>query len=817
MMTNFLNGFSRILFAGLLLFTFGCERDLEELELATYPTNADVFIDGFTGGLEYAAFGGSDVTAFDTDTEIQYRGTTSMRFSVPDFESPAGAYAGGAFFLETGRNLTGYNVLSFWARASQPATLDEVGFGNYLEANENIVSVNGLAMTTNWQKYYVPIPDASRLTQERGLLYYSEGPEDGRGYTFWIDEVRFENLGTITRGGSQIFNGEDQNVTTEIGAVFSSNGLAVFNLPTGVNQSVNVAPSYFTYNTSDASVATVDANGTVTVIGSGVAVITASLGEEESVGSLTINSTGQAVRPATPAPTPMALPNDVISIYSNEYTNEPVDFLNGFWEFSTTQSEEIQVDGDDIFRYSQLNFVGIQFTAPTIDITSTNRMHMDIWTPDATGPGAEFKILLVDLGPDNSFGGDDDSSHEVTIPASMLTTEEWISIDLPLSDFPGLTSRSNLAQIVLSGNLPNIFMDNLYFYNGDPGTGGGDDEPAMAAPTPTQAASDVISLFSDAYADVPVDTWRTDWSEGNFMDVMVEGNATKQYTSVSFVGIETVNNQIDASGMTHFSLDLWSPNATAFRLKLVDFGPNGVFDEDGGDDTEHEIDFGAPANDEWVSYDIPLSDFTGLTNRSNIAQYIIVAEPTGGATVFVDNVYFYNDDAGTGGGDEPTAGAPAPSDDAANVISLFSDAYTDVPVDTWRTDWSAADFEDVMIAGNATKKYTNLDFVGIETVTSGTVDATGMTHFRVDVWSPDATSFSIKLVDFGADGAFGGGDDVEHQIDYAMPATNQWVSYDIPLTDFTGLTTRSNIAQYILVAQPTAGATVFVDNMYFRN
>ncbi len=814
MMTKFFNGFSRLLFAGLLLFSFGCERDLEELELATYPTNADVFIDGFTGGLEYAAFGGSDVTAFDTDTDIRFRGTTSMRFAVPDFESPSGAYAGGAFFLETGRDLTSYNVLSFWARASQPATLDNIGFGNYLGANENVVSVDALPLTTNWQKYYVPIPDASRLTQERGLLFYSEGPEEGRGYTFWIDEVRFENLGTITRGGSQIFNGEDQTVTTEIGAVFSSNGLAVFNLPTGVNQSVNVAPSYFTYSSSNPSVATVNASGIVVVVGSGEAVITASLGGEESVGSLTINSTGMAVRPATPAPTPMQSPDDVISIYSNEYTNEPIDFLNGFWEFSTTQSEEIQVDGDDIYRYSQLNFVGIQFTAPTIDATATNRIHMDIWTPDATGPSSEFKVLLVDLGPDNSFGGDDDSSFEVTIPAADLRTEEWISIDLPLTAFPGLTARANLAQIVLSGNLPNIFMDNLYFYNGDPGTGGGDDEPAMAAPAPTQAAADVISLFSDAYTDVPVDTWRTDWSVAAFEDVTVAGNATKKYSALSFAGIETVNNQIDATGMTHFSLDVWSPNATVFKLKLVDFGPDGAFD--GGDDTEHEIDFGAPANNEWVSYDIPLSDFVGLTNRANIAQYILVAEPTGAATVFVDNMYFYNDDGGSGGGDEPTMAAPTPTDDAANVISLFSDAYTDVSVDTYRTDWSVGDLEDVNVAGNATKKYTNVSFVGIETVGSQ-VDATSMTHFRVDIWSPDATVFKIKLVDFGPDGGFEGGDDTEHEITFTAPASNQWISYDIPLTDFVGLTNRANIAQYILVAEPTGTATVFMDNMYFRN
>ena len=175
-------------------------------------------------------------------------------------------------------------------------------------------------------------------------------------------------------------------------------------------------------------------------------------------------------------------------------------------------------------------------------------------------------------------------------------------------------------------------------------------------------------------------------------------------------------------------------------------------------------------------------------------------------------MYFYGE--GSGVGTDPTEAAPTPTQDAANVISLFSDAYDDVGVDTWRTGWSAATFEDVSVAGNATKKYSALDFVGIETV-SNTVNASAMSHLHLDLWSADYTFFGIKLVDFGADGAFGGGDDVEHQINYEMPQQGGWWSLDIPLEDFTGLTTRSNIAQYILVGQPTGATTIYVDNMYF--
>lgn len=329
-----------------------------------------------------------------------------------------------------------------------------------------------------------------------------------------------------------------------------------------------------------------------------------------------------------------------------------------------------------------------------------------------------------------------------------------------------------------------------------------------ASPNPTVPASNVISMFSDAYTNVPVDTWRTSWSAADLEDLEIDGNATKKYTNLNFVGIEATTTPINATAMTYFHTDVWSSNFTEFKVKLVDFGANGVFG--GGDDVEHEITIASPAQEEWVSLDIPLSDFTGLTTRAHIAQLIFVAAPSGSATVYVDNVFFYNELASL------TTPAPTPTLPAANVISMFSGAYTNVPVNTWRTDWSSAVLEDINVAGNPTKKYSNLDFVGIEATTSP-INATAMTHFHTDVWSSDFTNFRIKLVDFGANGIFGGGDDVEHEITIPAPAQNTWVSIDLPLSSFTGLTTRAHIAQLIYVGTPTGNTTVYVDNVYFHN
>lgn len=784
------------LFSACTALFISCERDVDDLELATYPATAEVFLDAFSAGLNYAAFGGSDVRAFDVDTEVKYKGTASMRIAVPDFEDPAGAYAGGVYFTSTGRDLSGYNVLTFWAKASKSATIDLIGLGNDLGENKYQAAIAGLAVNTNWRKYYIPIPDASKLTAERGMLFYSEGPEEGKGYTFWIDEVQFENLGTVAHARPGIFNGQDQNVEAETGAVFNTQGFATFNLPTGVDQRVEAAPSYFEFSSSDASIASVSSSGQVLVMDAGTAIISATLGGIEAEGSLTIVSSGAPVLPQTAAPTPNVPAAAVISIFSNVYDNVPVDFFNGYWQFSTAQTFDVQVDGDDIKRYTQLNFVGIQFTAPTINATDMTHFHIDIWTPDQVGSSTTFKVLLVDIGADGSFEGSDNSSYELTITSPTLKSEAWVSLDLPFSSFPGLTSRSHLAQIVLSGDLPNVFVDNIYFYD-DGNGGGGSDGPEVAAPNPTQNAADVLSIFSGPYSNIPGTDFNPNWGQATVVtQEAIAGNNTLVYTGLDYQGIQLAFNQ-DVSGMDFLHLDYWTNNSSLLNVYLISPGP-----------LEAAYGLTVPTSG-WSSVDIPLSAFAGV-DLADIIQFKF----DGNGTIYLDNIFFYKQ--GSSGGTEPTVAAPTPSLPQASVISLFSEAYNNVPVDTWRTDWSSATLEDVNVAGNATKKYSALDFVGIETV-ANQIDASGMTHFHIDAWSADFTFFGIKLVDFGADGAFGGGDDVEHQINFDLPAQGQWISYDIPLSDFTGLVTRNHIAQFILVGQPTGANTVYVDNLYFHN
>ncbi|SEF71585.1 Ig-like domain (group 2) [Halpernia humi] len=458
--------FTKVLLSCSAILMIGsCQRDLNELQQATNPVNGDVFIDGFSPGLQYAAFGGSVPDAFDTDKNTTYNNSAqSMKFAVPDVNDPNGSYAGGAFFTSTPRDLSSFNTLSFWIKATQPANIDVIGFGTDLGENKYQASLSALPVNTNWKKVYIPIPDASKLKAAKGMFYLSEGPENNRGYTFWIDDVKFENVGTIGNAQASIFKGEDKVINSFTGVNNNVDDIAaIFNLPNGINQTVNVSPYYFTYNSSDPTVATVNDKGVVTTVGAGTSKITASLGNSLAKGSLTINCVGAYL--AAPVPTQDA--SKVISIFSDQYTNVPVDYYNGYYApYQTTQSADFTVNNDHVLNYTNFNFVGIQFSKPTINASSMTNFHMDIYMPQSLPSGASFSVQLIDWGADGAYGGGDDTSSTKTYSAPFLAGQKWVSIDIPFSSLSGLASRKHLGQIILSGaNISNFYTDNVYLYN----------------------------------------------------------------------------------------------------------------------------------------------------------------------------------------------------------------------------------------------------------------------------------------------------------------------------------------------------------------
>ncbi len=455
-------------------------------------------------------------------------------------------------------------------------------------------------------------------------------------------------------------------------------------------------------------------------------------------------------------------------------------------------------------------FTALQAGNPWAGCESQNGSSIGTFTLSASNSTVKimvYKSVISDVGIKFATGSLA-STGEIKVANTLIN--QWEELTFDFSSKIGEPSSTNISQIIvfpdfnLAGRSSDViaYFDNITFSGGTALA-----EPTVAATTPTKLSSDVISLFSNAYTNVAVDTWRTSWSVASLIDLQIAGNDAKKYTGLDYVGIETVNNQINISGMDLFEFDLWSPNSTSFRFKIVDFGANGAFG--GGDDTEHETVI-TPTLNGWNHISVPLSAMTGLTTKSHIAQLIFASSPAGTSVVYVDNILFSKDVAGA---TEPTVAAATPTKLSSDVISLFSNAYTNTLIDTWRTSWSSATLTDIQIGGNDVKKYSGLDFVGVEAVVSQ-INISSMDTFEFNLWTPNSTSFRFKLVDFGADAAFGGGNDVEHET-IITPTLSGWNHVAVPISSMTGLTTKSNIAQLIFSSTPAGASIAFIDNVMF--
>ncbi len=448
----------------------GCERELSDnAEFATFSKTGDIFTDTPIGlGTDfYFPFLGSKPTAFSVDNSEGYESSASIRIDVPNADDQEGNYAGAIFRVDgSGRNLTDFDALTFWAKASQGVSIDLMGFGQDFGENKFLVTRPSISLSTNWVKYIIPIPDPSKLIEERGMFWYSTGTQNtgGFGYTFWLDEVKFEKLGTVAQPRPAIFNGEDVvgDSFIDIEGLIPSPALTqTFSVGSGLNQTVTAAPSYFTFSSSDIDVVRVSELGVLSPVGLGTAEIIATLADVRAEGSLTINVLGAFEFAPTP---PVRDPNDVISIFSDAYNNVPVDYYNGFFApFQTTQggAPPISVNGDLIINYTDLNFVGIGtfVDVPSINTTEMTHLHVDIKVNEAIDTGDFITVKL------NNSVGNNETDGSVTFNADTFTTDQWVSLEIPLADF-GLADRTQIGLInfISDATISDIFVDNIYYY-----------------------------------------------------------------------------------------------------------------------------------------------------------------------------------------------------------------------------------------------------------------------------------------------------------------------------------------------------------------
>lgn len=156
--------------------------------------------------------------------------------------------------------------------------------------------------------------------------------------------------------------------------------------------------------------------------------------------------------PDVAAPTPPSRnPSDVISIFSDAYTNLTGTKIGKNWGEATNASS-ILVQGDSVKQLLRFNYQGIVLAGP-VNMTGFEKVHIDFWKTDQE----QIKFSIINVG-----GGD--VTKLLTIP-----NPGWNSFDIPLSDFPAL-NLATVHQMKLEGaptqGNTTVFFDNLYVYKG---------------------------------------------------------------------------------------------------------------------------------------------------------------------------------------------------------------------------------------------------------------------------------------------------------------------------------------------------------------
>jgi hypothetical protein len=162
--------------------------------------------------------------------------------------------------------------------------------------------------------------------------------------------------------------------------------------------------------------------------------------------------------PTIAAPTPPTrFADDVVSVYSNAYTNIPGVKIGKNWGEATNASDIVVAPGDSVKKLALFNYQGIILVndapAPPINLTGFEKVHVDFFKTDQ----AQIKFSIIHRG-----GGD-------VTKLLNISNDGWNSFDINLSEFVGL-NLATVHQMKLEGaptqTSTTVYFDNLYFYKG---------------------------------------------------------------------------------------------------------------------------------------------------------------------------------------------------------------------------------------------------------------------------------------------------------------------------------------------------------------
>jgi len=517
---------------------------------------------------------------------------------------------------------------------------------------------------------------------------------------------------------------------------------------------------------------------------------------------LTADQGSEIPAPATgPTDSPTAPTADaanVVSVFSDAYTDITTNHNPGWGQSGSVSTSYDPGDGNNVMLYSNFNFQGTELTST--DLSAMEKLHIDIWVADAS-------VRTIKVTP---IGGGETL---VTVP---VTSGAWNSVDIPLSSFTAVDFTA-VGQLKFDGQFAadgttedtvvrsDVYLDNIYFY-----------KESTSTPSTTVVLQDFTNLTNTATAEV----------YGGFGGGLTATNAVVDDPTDASNKVRTVTttaggdvwkgvffrpqtHYIDLTSTKTVSVKIYSTTASYFKGKIQ-----------AGQSNQADIELAtseAHTGSGWETLTFTFSDATG-----EYGEFVIYTNPDANGAFIdpaVEVLEAHFDDLTADQGSEipapatgPTDSPTAPTADAANVVSVFSDAYTDITTNHnpgWGQSGSVSTSYDPG-DGNNVMLYSNFNFQGTELTST---DLSAMEKLHIDIWVADASVRTIKVTPIG------GGETL-----VTVPVTSgAWNSVDIPLSSFTAVDFTA-VGQLKFDGQFAADGTtedtavrsdVYLDNIYF--
>lgn len=484
---------------------------------------------------------------------------------------------------------------------------------------------------------------------------------------------------------------------------------------------------------------------------------------------------------------------NVISAFSEFYESSTSLLIIPNSEQST-KARFTTIDHNNVLVLESLDSLLLKFDTK-LDISTRTHLYSNIWSNSDNN-------LTVSLTQGDNI------SKRINV---NLEKNTWLESAIELSLFEHTIDLTQVDGIIIHG-ANTIVLDDFLFYGDTPVKAGPDSSAILDA----FLSENVTSIFSDHF-DPSVESNFEQNSEYNtvFDYYILESDSILKLKDFDTYIIE-LGKDLDVTNMVNFHFNYWTQETNDLTVHLI---------SSDGKESSYMINV---VKHSWQEIEIDLHTHFGSVDLGRISQIKF----TGDETVFLDNILFFKYPELTE--------SPIPEHPSENVISLFSDHYTEyrdaypmysqMNETIFSAEHDAATVEVTELNGNNMLYYNNSRyalpefFQGIspDGKKDNGIDGTKVTNVRFDFYTQDKTDsptkLEFKLVDFGGD-AYGGGNDTEDtwlfdQDSNPKLESHKWISVDIPLDNLPGMTGRKNLSQMVFIVSGDL-QYYYIDNLYF--